>query len=97
MLLFALQFLGRAISSTGDTRCRSYGYGIRKTAPKILLLFKDQIAAGLGDRCYELMPREGVNIELLVMVCQQLAGSIVKIHMLLSVVVWDRGCVNRVA
>lgn len=43
------------------------------------------------------MPREGDNVELMVTVCQQLAGSSVKIHMLLSVVVWDRGCVNRVA
>ena len=94
MLLFAPQFSDRAISSTGDAGCKSYRYGISKTVPKILLLFKNQILAGFGDRCYELMPREEDNVELMITVCQQLAGSCVKVYMLPSVVVWDRGCVN---
>lgn len=95
MLLFAPQFSDRAISSTGDAGCKSYRYGISKTVPKILLLFKNQILAGFGDRCYELMPREEDNVELMITVCQQLAGSCVKVYMLPSVVVWDRGCVNN--
>lgn len=94
LLLFAPQFSDRAISSTGDAGCKSYRYGISKTVPKILLLFKNQILAGFGDRCYELMPREEDNVELMITVCQQLAGSCVKVYMLPSIVVWDRGCVN---
>lgn len=97
MLLFAPQFLDRAIGSTGDTGCKNYRYGVRKTAPKILLLFKNQIAAGFGGRCYKLMPREGDDIELMVTVCQQLPGLQCEDAHIAFCHFWDRGFVNRVA